>query len=214
MNNELNFVILYFHRFICSSTNWIKNKLNWIFSFSGFLIISRWAECILGNSFFPTCHVKPRGTNTSRWRQMAWSIVDRYFIIYRLWWNGSKSTSGIPSPVSCLCYLDLNINNRLTLSLPAYHCRQWNSWRIYASPVAKGLNERNEQFCNTWDDFQTIAEIHKCGAVKSRPDFITRYEIHYPGFVRKRWSDIVEEKFPKWPPRWNNSFSWPRNEFY
>ena len=27
----------------------------------------------------------------------------------------------------------------LNLSLPAYHCRQWNSWRIYASPVAKGL---------------------------------------------------------------------------
>ena len=29
----------------------------------------------------------------------------------------------------------------LTLLLPAYHCRQWNSWRIYASPVAKGLNQ-------------------------------------------------------------------------
>ena len=28
-----------------------------------------------------------------------------------------------------------------TLSLPAYHCRQWNSWHIYASPVAKGLTE-------------------------------------------------------------------------
>ena len=27
----------------------------------------------------------------------------------------------------------------LTLSLPAYHCRQWKCWRIYASPVAKGL---------------------------------------------------------------------------
>ena len=27
----------------------------------------------------------------------------------------------------------------LTLSLPAYHCRQWKSWRIYASPVVKGL---------------------------------------------------------------------------
>ena len=27
----------------------------------------------------------------------------------------------------------------LTLSLPAYHWRQWKSWRIYATPVAKGL---------------------------------------------------------------------------
>ena len=27
----------------------------------------------------------------------------------------------------------------LTLSLPAYHCRQWKSWRIYASLVEKGL---------------------------------------------------------------------------
>ena len=27
----------------------------------------------------------------------------------------------------------------LTLSLPAYHCRQWKSWRIYASTVAIGL---------------------------------------------------------------------------
>ena len=34
----------------------------------------------------------------------------------------------------------LLFRNCLTLSLPAYHCRQWNSWRIYASPVAKGLN--------------------------------------------------------------------------
>ena len=31
----------------------------------------------------------------------------------------------------------------LTLSLPAYHCRQWNSWRIYASPVAKGLKQQS-----------------------------------------------------------------------
>ena len=27
----------------------------------------------------------------------------------------------------------------LTLSLPAYHCRQWKSWRIYACLVATGL---------------------------------------------------------------------------
>ena len=32
-----------------------------------------------------------------------------------------------------------NLNLLLTLSLPAYHCRQWNSWCLYASPVAKGL---------------------------------------------------------------------------
>ena len=31
----------------------------------------------------------------------------------------------------------------LTLSLPAYHCRQWKCWRIYASAVAKGLNNNN-----------------------------------------------------------------------
>ena len=28
----------------------------------------------------------------------------------------------------------------LTLLLPGYHCRQWKSCHIYASPVAKGLN--------------------------------------------------------------------------
>ena len=33
----------------------------------------------------------------------------------------------------------------LTLSLPAYHCRQWKSWHIYASPVGKGLISL---FCN------------------------------------------------------------------
>ena len=33
----------------------------------------------------------------------------------------------------------LNYTACLTLSLPAYHCRQWKSWRKYASPVAKGL---------------------------------------------------------------------------
>ena len=32
-------------------------------------------------------------------------------------------------------------NFKLTLSLPAYHCRQWKSWLIYACLVAKGLNK-------------------------------------------------------------------------
>ena len=66
-----------------------------------------------------------------------------------LW--GSASYKMNRGPLQCTCYTkysptvnvmwifsDLILG--LTLSLPAYHCRQWNSWRIYASPVAKGLN--------------------------------------------------------------------------
>ena len=44
----------------------------------------------------------------------------------------------------------------LTLSLPAYHCRRWNSWRIYASPAAKGLNFRNYSWAAVLKRIYTI----------------------------------------------------------
>ena len=60
--------------------------------------------------------------------------------------NTLQTSRGIPlaslqkTPVIIFQMLALLWNyGCLTLSLPAYHCRQWNSWRIYASPVAKGL---------------------------------------------------------------------------
>ena len=44
------------------------------------------------------------------------------------------------SPVDELNCLESDSKNiRLTLSQPAYHCRQWKSWRLNASPVEKGL---------------------------------------------------------------------------
>ena len=39
------------------------------------------------------------------------------------------------------------ISMSLTLSLAAYHCRQWKYWRIFASAVAKGLNYMESFFC-------------------------------------------------------------------
>ena len=61
--------------------------------------------------------------------------------------HGSEPNSSIV-PIYCL-NLHLNcppVNTSvfptLTLSLPAYHCRQWKSWHIYVSPVAKGLTSR------------------------------------------------------------------------
>ena len=38
------------------------------------------------------------------------------------------------------CFVPCLVSHcHLTLSLPAYHCRQWKCWCIYVSPVAKGL---------------------------------------------------------------------------
>ena len=42
--------------------------------------------------------------------------------------------------VSISSFDESRVKSLLTLSLPVYHCRQWKSWRIYTSPVTKGLN--------------------------------------------------------------------------
>ena len=43
----------------------------------------------------------------------------------------------------------INFLTCLTLLLPAYHCRQWKSWCVYVSPVAKGLSKHLIDFAPT-----------------------------------------------------------------
>ena len=54
---------------------------------------------------------------------------------------------------------------KLSLSLLAYHCRQWKSWRIYAYLVAKGLIHDHQYsqnilvYCDFQENFQDLIFI-------------------------------------------------------
>ena len=77
--------------------------------------------------FFPTT-----GTGSSIWLLYFWFYLFMFsFLCYKI-------VVSFPCMNIDITMLIPLVFSELTLSLPAFHCRQWKCWRIYASPVTKG----------------------------------------------------------------------------